>query len=110
MAAHRLEVLAELADIVARRRGAAPEASYTARLLAEGRAKCAKKLGEESVELVLASVAADDAHIRAEAADVMYHLVVLLEACRVPLSGVMEELAARMGESGLDEKRSRKRP
>jgi phosphoribosyl-ATP pyrophosphohydrolase len=110
MAAHRLEVLAELADTVASRRGAAADTSYTARLLVEGKAKCAKKLGEEAVELILASVSSDDAHIKSEAADVVYHLLVLLEACRVPLSSVMDELAGRMGESGIDEKRSRKRP
>ena len=107
---HKVQVLADLVDTVERRRQASPETSYTARLLADGVEKCAKKFGEEAVEIVLASMAADKTHIRSEAADVIYHLVVLLEACGVKLHDVMDELSARMGKSGFDEKAARKRP
>lgn len=105
---YRLEVLAALADTVAARRDASPNASYTAKLLAQGVEKCAKKLGEEAVEAALASVSGDKPHLAKEAADVLFHLVVLLEAAGVPLSDVMVELERRMGTSGLAEKASRK--
>jgi phosphoribosyl-ATP pyrophosphohydrolase len=104
---HNLETLAGLADAIARRRGESPDQSYTARLLSQGVEKCAKKFGEEAVELALASVKQDKAHITAEAADVLYHLVVLLAACEVPLSSVMDELERRKGVSGLAEKAAR---
>ena len=107
---HKLEILAALADTVKRRRDAAPEQSYTARLLREGIEKCAKKLGEEAIEAALAAMTGRKDHMRAEAADVFYHLVVLLEASGISLSEVMDELAERMKEGGIDEKASRKRP
>jgi phosphoribosyl-ATP pyrophosphohydrolase len=107
---HKLEVLAALADRVKARRTASPEQSYTARLLHQGVEKCAKKLGEEAIEAALAAVTSDKEHMRAEAADVFYHLVVLLEASGVELSLVMDELARRMREGGLEESVSRKRP
>lgn len=105
---HRLHVLAELATEVAKRRGQSPETSYTARLLTQGIEKCAKKLGEEAVEAALAAVLGDKPHLAAEAADLLYHLVVLLEAAEVPLATVMTELERRKGESGIAEKASRK--
>lgn len=89
------------------RRDADPEQSWTARLLAQGPAKCAEKFGEEAVEAVIAAVALDDAALRAEAADVLYHLLVLLAARDVPLSDVLDELAHRQGQSGLAEKAAR---
>ena len=107
MTDHRLDVLAALADEVAERRQSSPETSYTAKLLSQGAEKCAKKFGEEAVELALASVLRDKAHITSEAADVLYHLLVLLAASDVTLSDVMAELARRRGTGGLVEKASR---
>lgn len=108
MVDHRLDVLERLADTITDRAGAAPETSYTARLLSQGVEKCAKKLGEEAVETALAAMAADRRRVAAEAADVLYHLLVLLEAVEVPLARVMGELEQRMSESGLAEKARRK--
>ena len=107
MTDHRLDVLAALADEIERRRQASSETSYTAKLLSQGPEKCAKKFGEEAVELALASVLRDRAHTTAEAADVLYHLLVLLAASDVALSDVMAELARRQGVSGIAEKASR---
>ncbi len=104
----RLDVLAELAATISARRGASPESSYTAKLLSQGVNKCAKKLGEEAVEAALAAVSGDADHLTCEAADVLYHLLVVLEAAGVDLDAVMAELASRMGTSGLAEKASRK--
>lgn len=101
------DVLTRLADIIARRKEASADSSYTAKLLAQGREKCAKKFGEEAVELALASLGDDKKHVAAEAADVLYHLLVLLAASDVPLADVMAELAHREGTGGLDEKASR---
>lgn len=107
MTGHRLEVLAALADEIAARKGASPAESYTAKLLSQGVEKCAKKLGEEAVEAALAAVLRDKAHLAAESADLLYHLLVLLEAAEVPLSSVMAELARRQGTSGIAEKAAR---
>lgn len=107
MTDHRLDVLASLADEVAQRRQASPDSSYTAKLLSQGVEKCAKKFGEEAVELALAAVLRDRVHTTAEAADVLYHLLVLLAASGVDVSDVMAELARRQGVSGLAEKASR---
>lgn len=107
MTEHRLDVLAALADEVSQRKAASSETSYTAKLLSQGVEKCAKKLGEEAVELAIAAVLRDRAHTTAEAADVLYHLLVLLAASDVKLSEVMAELARRQGVSGLAEKASR---
>ena len=109
MGDHRLDILAELADEVASRRGASPETSYTAKLLSQGVEKCAKKLGEEAVEAALASVTGNKAHLTSEAADLLYHLLVLLEAANVPLADVMAELARRRNVSGIAEKATRKK-
>ena len=109
MTDHRLEVLSSLADEIAARNSASPELSYTAKLLSQGVEKCAKKFGEEAVETALAAVLRDKAHITAEAADVLYHLLVLLAASDVKLSSVMDELARRQGVSGIAEKASRPR-
>lgn len=106
--AHKLEVLAELANTVAARRNAAPDISYTAKLLSQGIEKCAKKVGEEAVEAALAAVKGDKEHLRLEAADLFYHLIVLLEASELPLAEVMTELEKRVGIGGISEKQSRK--
>ncbi len=103
----KLGVLAELAATIAARKSAGADTSYTASLLAGGIDKCAKKFGEEAVELLLAAPAGDKAHSAAEAADVLYHLMVLLEATDVPLDDVLDTLAARQGISGHAEKASR---
>ena len=107
MTDHRLDVLAALADEIASRSAASPETSYTAKLLSQGVDKCAKKFGEEAVELAIASVLRNTAQTTAEAADVLYHLLVLLAASGVELSDVMAELAHRQGVSGIAEKASR---
>ena len=109
MDSHRLSVLAELADEIAHRHAASTETSYTARLLAQGMEKCAKKFGEEAVEAALASMTGDKMHLVSEAADVIYHLLVMLTAADVPLEAVMAELARRRGTSGIAEKASRHR-
>ena len=102
--------LADLARIVAARAKAADAASsYTAKLLAEGVEKCARKFGEEAVEATIAAVSEDDAALTAEAGDVLYHLLVMLEARGVKLAAVMAELEERTARSGLAEKAARKR-
>ena len=84
------------------------EQSYTRKLLDKGVAHCAKKLGEEAVETALAAVGDDREHLIAETADLVYHLLVVLEARGVTLAEVEATLAARTAQSGLDEKASRK--
>ena len=107
MTEHGFQTLAELAEAIASRRGLPPETSYTARLISQGVETCAKKLGEEAIETALAAVSGDKRHIAAEAADVLYHLLVLLAASDVPVADVMRELERRKGVSGLAEKASR---
>jgi phosphoribosyl-ATP pyrophosphohydrolase len=107
MSAERLAVLARLADTVAARRGADPETSHTARLLAGGPARCAQKFGEEAVEAVIAGAQGDRPELIAESADALYHLLVLLTACDATLDDVLAELARREGVSGVAEKASR---
>lgn len=87
--------LERLAATVARRAGAGSDESYTARLLARGLPKVAQKLGEEAVEVVVAATAEDDARVASEAADLLYHLVTLLQARNVPLQRVWDELERR---------------
>jgi phosphoribosyl-ATP pyrophosphohydrolase len=99
--------LADLARIVERRARAAASESYTAKLLAEGPARAAKKLGEEAVEAVIAAAQGDRAGLTAEAADVLYHLLVVLHGAGIPLGDVMAELERRTAQSGLAEKASR---
>lgn len=101
------QVLGELARTIKARRNADAASSYTASLLHKGVEACAKKFGEEAVELALASVSGNSAHITAEAADVLYHLIVLLQASNVPLDEVLAELARRQGTSGHAEKAAR---
>jgi phosphoribosyl-ATP pyrophosphohydrolase len=100
--------LDDLAKIVEARAGADPEVSYTAKLLAGGPAKAAKKLGEEAMEAAIAAVMNDRNHLTAEAADVLYHLLVVLRSAGVPLGDVMDELQRRTAQSGLEEKASRR--
>ena len=88
---------------------ASPDVSYTRKLLDRGVAQCAKKLGEEAVETVLAAVAEDRDRLIGEAADLLYHLLVVLHSRGVTLAEVENALAERTGRSGLDEKASRKK-
>lgn len=100
--------LSDLARIIAARAEAGDmAASHTARLLAGGVERCAKKFGEEAVEAALAAVGEDDAALAGEAADVLYHLLVMLQARGIPLAAVMAELERRTGRSGLAEKAAR---
>ncbi|MEQ1673106.1 MAG: phosphoribosyl-ATP diphosphatase [Hyphomicrobium sp.] len=101
------DTLQRLAAVIASRRHGDGNKSYTRQLLDAGPERCAKKFGEEAVETVLAGVHADPAQLQAEAADTLYHLLVLLESRGVPLSDVMAVLERRMGTSGLEEKASR---
>ena len=102
--------LADLAAIIAERARSGDRGLLYARSCSrDGVGRCAKKFGEEAVEAVLAAVGEDDAALTAEAADVLYHLLVMLEARGVPLAAVMAELEKRTAQSGLAEKAARKR-
>ena len=101
------DILHRLAATIAARRDADPAESYTASLIARGPGKCAEKFGEEAVEAIVAAAQGDTAGLRAEAADVVYHLLVLLTAAGVDLSEVEDELARREGLSGHAEKAAR---
>ncbi|ASY58732.1 MULTISPECIES: phosphoribosyl-ATP diphosphatase [Sinorhizobium] len=102
--------LSDLEKIVASRAKAAPEESWTAKLVAAGRPKAAKKLGEEAVEAVIAAVTGDRKNLIDESADLLYHLMVVLNIASVPLQDVMSELARRTSQSGLQEKANRQNP
>jgi phosphoribosyl-ATP pyrophosphohydrolase len=99
--------LEKLAASIAARKSASTDESYTAKLLAQGTEKCAKKFGEEAFEFALAAVLKDKTHTASEAADVLYHLLVLLQSADVSLADVMSALEKRQGTSGLAEKASR---
>ncbi|MHA6689256.1 phosphoribosyl-ATP diphosphatase [Devosia sp. A449] len=100
--------LDDLEARIALRAAASPEDSYTAKLIARGMNKCAQKLGEEATEAVIAAVTGDRPELVKEAADVLYHLLVVLRAAEVPLAEVMAELDTRTAQSGLAEKAARK--
>jgi phosphoribosyl-ATP pyrophosphohydrolase len=91
------------------RKDADPTTSYTAKLINKGPAKCAKKLGEEAVETCIAALGDDRAALAGESADLLYHLLVLWTACGLKPEDVYRALAAREGQSGLEEKAARKR-
>ncbi len=99
--------LDRLAQLIKSRRAALADSSYTRQLLDGGPERCAKKFGEEAVETVIAGVGSDRSALANEAADALYHLLVLLEARDIELSSVMTLLEKRMGTSGLAEKASR---
>ncbi|MFS8148458.1 phosphoribosyl-ATP diphosphatase [Rhizobium sp. BR 249] len=99
--------LSDLERIVAERSNASPEQSWTAKLVAAGQPKAAKKLGEEAIEAVMAAVTDDRDNLTYEAADVLYHLLVVLRIAEIPLENVMAELERRTVQSGLKEKASR---
>jgi phosphoribosyl-ATP pyrophosphohydrolase len=99
--------LNDLAATIAARAASGSGDSYTVRLLGTGRTGCARKFGEEAVETIIAALDGDADALAAEAADVLYHLLVLLRSADVPLEQVMTKLAARTKQSGLAEKASR---
>lgn len=104
------DTLERLAAVIASRRHGDGNKSYTRQLLDAGPERCARKFGEEAIETVLAGVHTDPAQLKAEAADTLYHLLVLLESRGVALSDVLEVLDGRMGTSGLEEKALRPGP
>lgn len=100
--------LHDLEATIRERRGADPTASYVAKLFAAGRPKIAQKLGEEAVEAVIAAMQGDRGGVIGEAADLLFHLAVLLADLDIPLDDVLAELERREGTSGLAEKAARK--
>jgi phosphoribosyl-ATP pyrophosphohydrolase len=102
-----MSALETLASTIAARKGADPDSSWTAKLLAKGPEKCAEKFGEEAIEAIIEAVKGDRARLTSEAADVLYHLLVMLAARDVTLDDVLAELARREGTSGLTEKAQR---
>ena len=102
-----MSTLDTLAATIAARKSADPESSWTAKLLAKGPEKCAEKFGEEAIEAVIAAAAQDRDALIGEAADVLYHLMVMLAARDVSWAEVEAELARREGTSGIAEKASR---
>ncbi len=101
------DTLARLAATIASRRSAAAGTSYTKSLLDKGVPACAKKLGEEATETVIAALSESDERLCSEAADLIYHLLVLLEARGIPFQSVLNELDRRTAQSGHAEKASR---
>jgi phosphoribosyl-ATP pyrophosphohydrolase len=105
VAAHPLD---RLFATIAARKGGDPKTSYTAKLLADGVARCAKKMGEEAVEAAIAAMTDDKDALTSESADLLYHLLVLWAAKGIAPEDVYAALAEREGRSGIDEKNSRK--
>ena len=102
-----MNALTRLDATIAARKGADPSDSWTAQLLAKGPEKCAEKFGEEAVEAIIEAVKGDRDRLTAEAADVLYHLLVMLAARDLSLADVLAELERREGQSGIAEKASR---
>ena len=103
-----MNALETLAETIEARKSADPDSSWTAALLAKGPEKCAEKFGEEAIEAIIEAVKGDRAALTSEAADVLYHLLVMLAARDVPLQAVMDTLAKRQSQSGLAEKAGRR--
>ncbi|MEO1909623.1 MAG: phosphoribosyl-ATP diphosphatase [Paracoccus sp. (in: a-proteobacteria)] len=102
-----MTAIERLAATIESRRTADPDSSWTAKLLAKGPEKCAEKFGEESIEAIIEAVKGDRARLTSEAADVVFHLLVMLASCDVTLADVQDELERREGTSGLSEKAAR---
>ena len=102
-----MSALARLAATIEARKGADPESSWTAKLLAMGPEKAAAKFGEEAVEAIVEAVKGDPDRLTSEAADVLYHLLVMCASRGVTLDAIDAELARRAGISGIEEKRRR---
>ena len=101
------DTLSRLAATIAARKGADPESYWTAKLLAKGPEKCAEKFGEEAIEAIVEAVRGDRDRLTSEAADVLFHLMVMLTARDIALDDVLAELDRRAGQSGIAEKASR---
>ncbi|WP_296428552.1 phosphoribosyl-ATP diphosphatase [Yoonia sp.] len=99
--------LNDLAILIASRKDADPDSSWTAKLLSQGPEKCAEKFGEEAIEAIIEAVKGDKTRLTSEAADVLYHLLVMLTSRDVSLDDVIIELARRQGISGIAEKARR---
>ena len=102
-----MTVLSELAETIAQRAKADPESSWTAKLLAKGPEKCAEKFGEEAVEAIIEAVKDNRDGLILESADVLFHLLVMLQSRGITLDEVLDELARRQGTSGITEKAAR---
>ena len=102
-----MSILDHLAATIEARKGADPDTSWTAKLLAKGPEKCAEKFGEEAIEAIIEATKGDRDRLTSEAADVLYHLLVMLAARDVSLAQVLAELERRQSQSGLAEKASR---
>jgi phosphoribosyl-ATP pyrophosphohydrolase len=105
-----MDTLARLFATIEARATADPATSHTAALLGKGPGKCAEKFGEEAVEAIVAAASGDGHGLTREAADVLYHLQVMLKACDVAWPAVLAELERREGRSGIAEKAARPRP
>ena len=99
--------LNDLFETIKARKTADPSSSWTAQLLSKGPEKCAEKFGEEAIEAIIEAVKGDRAGLTAEAADVIYHLMVMLASRDISLDDVVDELAKRQAKSGIAEKDSR---
>lgn len=102
-----MDILRELETVIASRKGADPDSSWTAKLLSKGPEKCAEKFGEEAIEAIIAAAKNDRENLTYEAADVLYHMLVMLASRDVALDDVLGELARRQGLSGIAEKAAR---
>ena len=102
-----MSLLHDLEATILSRKGADPDSSWTAKLLAKGPEKCAEKFGEEAIEAIIEAVKGDKAGLASEGADVLYHFLVMLAARDVALDDVLQVLAERQGLSGIAEKASR---
>lgn len=102
-----MSLLHDLEATILSRKGANPDTSWTAKLLAKGPEKCAEKFGEEAIEAIIEAVKDDKAGLASEGADVLYHFLVMLAARDVALEDVLQVLAKRQGLSGITEKASR---
>lgn len=100
-------VLTRLARKTESRKGADKDQSYTAKLFSKGPEKCAEKFGEEAIEAIIACVKGDKQNLKEEAADVLFHLLVMLQSRDISLEDVFGELERREGKSGIVEKRER---
>ena len=102
-----MNALERLAATIQSRKGADPDTSWTAKLLSKGPEKCAEKFGEEAVEAIIEAVKGDRERLVSEAADTLYHLLVMLAARDLTLTDVLAELERREGRSGIEEKAAR---
>jgi phosphoribosyl-ATP pyrophosphohydrolase len=102
-----MNLLLDLEATIYARKTASPDTSWTAKLLSQGPEKCAEKFGEEAIEAIIAAVKNDPENLRDEAADVLYHLLVMCAARDVKLDDILETLKDRQSQSGISEKASR---